>query len=185
VGSLTGQLLVAAPALRDPNFARSVVLLLDHDGDGALGVVVNRPTELTVTSVLAPWNDLVCQPGVLFQGGPVATDSALGLAELPAGIDGEPLGWRKLYGRIGLIDLDTPPEVVAGGVGAVRVFAGYSGWSPGQLESEIEDGGWYVVDAEPADPFTLDPGGLWRRVLRRQRGELALVATFPEDPSMN
>ena len=135
--------------------------------------------------MLAPWNDLVCQPGVLFQGGPVATDSALGLAELPAEAGSEPLGWRRLYGRIGLLDLDTPPELVAGGVRSVRVFAGYSGWSPGQLELEIKDGGWYVVDAEPTDPFAGDPAGLWRQVLRRQRGELAMVATFPEDPSMN
>lgn len=183
--SYTGQLLVATPVLSDPNFARSVVLILDHDGDGALGVVVNRPTELPVTRVLESWTSLVGSPEVLFQGGPVATDAALGLAELPNGVDGEPLGWRRLYGRIGLIDLDTPPELIAGGVRVVRVFAGYAGWSPGQLELEVKDGGWYVVDAEPDDPFTLDPSGLWRRVLRRQSSELALVATFPDDPSMN
>ncbi|WP_020576059.1 YqgE/AlgH family protein [Actinopolymorpha alba] len=183
--SYTGQLLVATPALRDPNFTRTVVLILDHDGDGALGVVVNRPTELPVTSVLAPWNDLVCEPDVLFQGGPVATDSALALAEVPAEVDAEPLGWRRLYGRLGLVDLDAPPELLAGGVRGMRVFAGYSGWSPGQLEAEVKDGGWYVVESEPGDVFTLDPPGLWRRVLRRQRDELALVATFPDDPLMN
>jgi putative transcriptional regulator len=181
----TGQLLVATPLLGDPNFARTVVLMLDHDGDGALGVVVNRPSELSVSSVLAPWTSLVCQPDVLFQGGPVATDAALGLAELPDGVDAEPLGWRRLYDRIGLIDLDTPPELLTGGVKTIRVFAGYAGWSPGQLELEVKEGGWYVVDAAPDDPFTPDPGGLWRRVLRRQPGELAFVATFPDDPSMN
>ncbi len=181
----TGQLLVATPVLGDPNFARSVVLILDHDGDGALGVVVNRPTELPVTSVLEPWGDLVCQPDVLFQGGPVATDSALALAEVPVGTPGEPVGWRRLHGRLGLVDLDTPPELLAGGVRGVRVFAGYAGWSPGQLELEVKDGGWYVVEAEPDDAFTQDPAGLWRRVLRRQRDELALVATFPDDPTMN
>jgi len=185
VASYTGQLLVATPVLRDPNFARSVVLILDHDADGALGVVVNRPTELPVTSVLAPLNELVCQPDVLFQGGPVATDSALGLAEVPDGVEDEPVGWRRLHGRLGLVDLDTPPELLAGGLRGLRVFAGYSGWSPGQLEIEVKDGGWYVVDAEPGDAFSLEPDGLWRRVLRRQRDELALVATFPDDPAMN
>ena len=181
----TGQLLVATPALSDPNFARSVVLILDHDGDGALGVVVNKPTDLPVTSVLAPWTDMVCQPDVLFHGGPVATDSALALAEVPDGLDAEPLGWRRLYGRLGLVDLDTPPELLAGGVRGMRVFAGYSGWSPGQLEAEVKEGGWYVVDSEPGDAFTLDPTTLWRRVLRRQPDELALVATFPDDPTLN
>lgn len=183
--SYTGQLLVASPVLSDPNFARSVVLMLDHDGDGALGVVVNRPTELPVTSVLESWTGLVCEPDVLFQGGPVATDSALGLAELPAGVTGEPVGWKRLYGRLGLVDLDAPPELLMGGLEALRIFAGYAGWSPGQLEVEIKDGGWYVVDAVPGDAFAAEPAGLWRRVLRRQPDELAMVATFPDDPTMN
>ncbi|HEY8456989.1 MAG TPA: YqgE/AlgH family protein [Actinopolymorphaceae bacterium] len=185
--SFTGRLLVASPVLRDPNFARTVVLVLDHDADGALGVVLNRPTETPVTSVLAPWTDLVTQPDVVFSGGPVATDSALGLAVLPPGVDGdgEPLGWKRLYGKIGLVDLDAPPELLAGGLGGLRVFAGYAGWSPGQLELEVKAGGWYVVDSEPHDAFSPDPTGLWRQVLRRQRDELALVATFPEDPTMN
>ncbi|MGW0230207.1 YqgE/AlgH family protein [Actinopolymorpha singaporensis] len=181
----TGQLLVATPALTDSNFARGVVLVLDHDHDGALGVLVNRPSELPVTSVLAQWSDLVCPPDVLFHGGPVATDSALALAEVPADGEAEPLGWRRLHGHLGLVDLDTPPELLAGGIRAMRMFAGYAGWSPGQLEAEVKEGGWYVVDAEPGDAFTTDPEGLWRRVLRRQPDELALVATFPEDPSLN
>lgn len=181
----TGRLLVATPSLRDPNFVRTVVLILDHDGDGTLGVVINRPTEMPVTSVLAPWNDFVVQPDVLFQGGPVSTNSALGLAEVAVGVPGEPVGWRRLYGRLGLVDLDAPPELLEGGVGSMRVFAGYSGWSPGQLQREIDDGGWYVVDSEPGDAFDTDPKQLWRRILRRQTGRLALVATFPEDPAMN
>lgn len=183
----TGMLLVATPKVSDPNFERAVVLILDHDEDGTLGVVVNRPTEMSVTSVLEPWTDFVSAPDVLFQGGPVAKNSALALAELPAGTSDEesPLGWRKLYGRLGLIDLDAPPELVAGGLGSMRVFAGYSGWSPGMLEREIADGGWYVVDAEPEDPFTEKPEDMWRQVLRRQFGDLALVATFPEDPTLN
>lgn len=180
---LTGQLLIAAPLLQDANFARTVVLVLDHDDDGALGVVVNRATDIPVTAVLSTWNELVSEPDVVFQGGPVATDSALGVADVPDGA--EPLGWRRLYGSIGLVDLDAPPELLVGGVVALRIFAGYAGWSPGQLEAEVEEGAWYVVDAHADDPFTPKPGDLWKRVLRRQTGELAFVATFPEDPSLN
>lgn len=181
--SLTGQLLIAAPLLRDPNFARTVVLMLDHDGDGALGVVINRATEIPVTSVLSAWSELVRDPGVVFSGGPVATDSALGVADVTDGV--EPLGWRRLYGTIGLVDLDAPPELLADGIRGLRIFAGYAGWGPGQLESEVEEGGWYIVDADADDPFTSEPDQLWNRVLRRQPGELAFVATFPEDPLLN
>lgn len=184
---LSGRLLVATPNLTDPNFSRAVLLVLDHDKDGALGVVTNRPSETAVSSVLSAWGELVSEPHVVFQGGPVATDSALAIAEVKGDVspDGEPLGWRRLYGRLGLVDLDTPPELLAGGFDRMRVFAGYSGWSSGQLEAEVEKGGWYVVEAEADDPFTPDPEALWRRVLRRQTGELAYVATFPEDPTMN
>ena len=183
---LTGRLLVATPTLRDPNFERTVVLVLDHDDDGTLGVIVNRPTELPVTSVLAPWRDLVSEPDVLFQGGPVSTNSALALAEfIGHRTDDGPVGWKRLYGRLGLVDLDAPPELLAGGVGGMRVFAGYSGWSPGQLEAEIKDGAWYVVESEPGDAFSRAPQDLWREVLRRQLGDLALVASFPKDPTLN
>jgi len=142
----TGRLLVATPALRDPNFVRTVVLILDHDSDGTLGVVINRPTEMPVTSVLASWNDFVCPPDVLFQGGPVSTNSALGLAEVTVGVPDEPVGWRRLYGRLGLIDLDTPPELVSGGVGSIRVFSGFSGWPAGPPARGIGEGGWNVVE---------------------------------------
>jgi putative transcriptional regulator len=180
---LTGRLLVAAPTLKDPNFDRAVVLVLDHDDDGSLGVVLNRPTDLEVADVLPTWADLAAAPDVVFQGGPVAVDSALGVAVVPG--DGEPLGWRQVAGRLGLVDLDAPPELLAAELGGLRIFAGYAGWSEGQLEGELGEGSWYVVDAEPGDAFTTDPEELWRSVLRRQRGDLALVATFPEDPSMN
>jgi putative transcriptional regulator len=185
--SLTGRLLIATPALGDRNFDRTVVLLLDHDADGALGIVINRPTHVTVSEILPPWSTYATEPGVVFQGGPVSADSALGLASL-AGVqrdDDEPLGFRRLYNGIGLIDLDAPPEVLVGEMASLRIFAGYAGWASGQLESEISEGAWYVVDAEPADPFSFRPDRLWRNVLRRQGGDLALVATYPEDPTMN
>lgn len=184
VTRLTGRLLVATPRLTDPNFRRTVVLMLDHGDDGALGIVVNRPLEVNVSAVLPSWQPYATEPGRLFQGGPVALDSALGVVAVP-GDDAEPMGVRRIIGSLGLVDLDTPPQVVAGGVAGLRIFAGYAGWSGGQLEEEIHEGAWYVVDSEPRDPFSDAPHRLWREVLRRQRGDLALVSTYPEDPTLN
>ena len=182
---MTGSLLVATPALEHPAFRRAVVLLLDHTPDGgALGVVVNRPTSTDVDAVLPSWQPFVTTPGRLFQGGPVGLDSALGLATVP-GDEGDPLGVRRIVGSVGVVDLDAPPEVVAPVVAGLRIFAGYSGWSAGQLEAEVEEGSWYVVEGEAGDAFTDDPGSLWRDVLRRQRGEMAWVASYPDDPSLN
>ncbi|MBB4925460.1 YqgE/AlgH family protein [Kitasatospora kifunensis] len=184
--SHTGRLLVAAPVLTDPNFARSVVLLLDHDAQGALGVVLNRPTPVAVNDVLDGWAQLAGAPSVVFQGGPVGLDSALAVAVIPGEPGPEdPLGWRRVHGAIGLVDLEAPPQVLAGELGGLRVFAGYSGWTPGQLEAEIAEGAWYLVDAEPGDISCLRPELLWRAVLRRQRGALAMLATYPEDPTLN
>jgi putative transcriptional regulator len=181
---LTGRLLVATPLLRDVPFQRSVVLLLDHGEDGGLGVVLNRPLDVEVAVVLPDWQPHVTSPGFLFHGGPVALDSALGLVAVPG--DGrEPEGVRRVVGALGLVDLDVPPESVIGAVSGLRIFAGYAGWSGGQLEGEIDEGAWYVVDAEARDAFTDHPERLWPEVLRRQRGELALLSTFPEDPGLN
>lgn len=188
-GITAGRLLVATPKLADPNFRRSVVLIVEHEAEeGTLGVVLNRPTEVPVDQVLAPWSELVTGPSVVFQGGPVALDSALALAHVPG--TEEPLGWRALadspaVSRVGLIDLDIPPELLASEVAGLRVFAGYSGWGVGQLRSEIKDGAWYVLPAESGDAFMEDPTRLWQDVLRRQGGDLAFVATFPDDPSLN
>lgn len=187
---LTGRLLVATPELGEGTFERSVVLVLDHDEAGALGVVINRPTPVEVAEVLPSWQPLATEPGVLFQGGPVALDSALGLAVVP-GTDeqAEPLGWRRVVGRLGLVDLDTPPEVLAAEVTRLRIFAGYAGWGAGQLEDELGQGAWYVVPADPGgsfgDAFSATPDRLWRAVLRRQGGDLAMVSTYLDDPSLN
>ncbi len=186
---IAGRLLVATPQLADPNFRRSVVLVVEHEEeDGTLGVVLNRPTEVPVDRVLPPWSELVTGPSVVFQGGPVALDSALALAQIPG--TEEPLGWRALSGspavaRVGLVDLDAPPELLASEVSRLRVFAGYAGWGAGQLRSEVEEGAWYVLPADSEDVFMNDPDRLWQDVLRRQGGELAFVATFPDDPSLN
>ena len=188
-GALGGRLLVATPLLGDPNFRRTVILVVEDDPEGGtLGVVLNRPTEVPVGQVLEPWTDLVTGPSVVFKGGPVSPDSALALA-MARGTD-EPLGWRSLDGssvmsRVGLVDLEAPPELLADGVTYFRVFAGYAGWGPCQLRAEIDEGAWYVLPGEPADAFINEPERLWPSVLRRQGGELALIATYPDDPALN
>ncbi|WP_244929633.1 YqgE/AlgH family protein [Nocardioides sp. W7] len=179
-----GMLLVATPALVDPNFADTVVLILDADDDGVLGVVLNRPSPVLVSEVLTPWDDVVSEPEVLFLGGPVSTEGALAVALLRAA-DDVPVGFREVVGRLGLLDLDTPPELVEGTVDRLRIFAGYAGWGAGQLEGEIEEGAWYVVAAQAPDVFRRDPGELWRDVLRRQPGDLAMHSTRPGDPGLN
>ena len=183
-----GHLLVATPMLLDPNFAETVVLLLDADENGALGVVLNRPSTVPVREVLPDWTDVAGEPDVLFQGGPVSTDSALAVGtygDLGDDPDEEPVGFRRLYDDVGIVDLDTPTEIVAPALSGMRIFAGYAGWGEEQLAAEILEGSWFVVPSVPEDLFGQDPEGLWRRVLRRQPGELAWVSTQPADPTLN
>ncbi len=179
-----GDLLVATPALLDPNFARTVVLVLDVDEDGALGVVLNRPSAVAVAEILPEWGELAGPPDVLFQGGPVSTDSALAVGA-SAAAPATPVGFRPLYGDVGIIDLDTPAPVLAPALRRLRIFAGYAGWGVHQLAAEIHEGSWYVVPSLPEDLFSDDPEELWTRVLRRQPGELAWASTRPADPSLN
>ena len=179
-----GMLLVATPALLDPNFADTVVLLLDVDDEGALGVVLNRPSGVPVGEVLEGWGDLVAEPEVFFQGGPVSTQGALAVATLRTE-DDVPVGFRSVEGRLGLVDLDTPLELLEGSLEGLRIFAGYAGWGAEQLAGEIEEGSWYVVPGQATDVFRLDPTDLWRDVLRRQPGQLAWHSTRPFDPDLN
>ncbi|MGZ4447768.1 MAG: YqgE/AlgH family protein [Nocardioides sp.] len=189
-GARAGMLLVATPALLDPHFADTVVLLLDVDDDGALGVVLNRPSAVPVAEVLEAWGDVVAEPEVLFHGGPVSTEGALAVALLRSD-DDVPVGFRAVEaaaegaGRLGLVDLDTPVELVDGSLQGMRIFAGYAGWGAAQLAGEIEEGSWYVVPAQAPDVFRLDPTDLWRDVLRRQPGELAWNSTRPADADLN
>lgn len=185
--TLTGRLLVASPALGDPHFSRTIVLLVDHDESGALGVVLNRPSTTEVSQILPDWHLYATPPQVVFQGGPVGRDSALALAARVGGHgeSDEPLGFRHVHAGIGLVDLDSPAELIAGEISSMRVFAGYAGWGSDQLEAEIDEGSWFVVDAQPGDLSSDDPERLWEQVLRRQPPRLAIVATFPEDPSLN
>lgn len=180
---LTGRLLVATPALEDPNFARSVVLILDHDEDGALGVVLNRASSLGMRETLGGWTDLAADPPVFFGGGPVEPEAIVALGRASSPELGE--GSTAILERIRLVDLGSDPVLAAADLERVRVFAGYSGWAPGQLEDELDQGAWFAVDASPEDVFTDDPDRLWQVVLRRQPGTLAMFATFPSDPTTN
>lgn len=179
-----GQLLVATPLLREPTFARAVVLMLEHDGDsGSLGVVINRPAAVEVAEVVPSVTDLVTAPQMVFEGGPVAPTTAIALGQAAPGA--EPEGWLPVVPPLVTVDLDHDPALLAASLRHLRVFAGYAGWATGQLDGEIEEGAWYVVDALPADPFTSTPERLWADVLRRQGWPLSAVAVCPLDPSMN
>jgi putative transcriptional regulator len=181
--SLRGRLLVAEPTLLDPNFHRTVVYLIDHGEDGAIGVVLNRPGELPVDDVVPGWSLHVSEPRVVFVGGPVTPEAAICLGRGPGESD-SPL-WRGLDGEIGVVDLNGDALQAPDGLRDLRVFAGYAGWSAHQLESEMEMDGWFVVDARPSDIFTPDPDRLWHDVLARQPDSLRRYAPFPEDPSVN
>jgi putative transcriptional regulator len=183
-----GVLVVAGPSLEDPNFHRTVVLLLAHSAsEGALGVVLNRPNRVPVGEVLPGWDDLTAPPDSMFVGGPVARDSVICLARLRAGGEGDLDGCSPVPGLAGLatLDLNRSPSDMIGGVDAVRLFSGYAGWSPGQLEGVLEAGGWLVLPAVLADAFTSEPDDLWRAVLRRSGGRVALYANAPPTLSMN
>lgn len=179
-----GMLLVATPVLMDPNFTDTVILMLEADEDGALGVVLNRPSPVPVLDVLAGWGDVVAEPEVLFHGGPVSPDGALGVGLLRTGSE-VPVGFRGVAGRLGMVDLDAPVELLEGSLQEMRIFAGYAGWGADQLAAEIEEGSWYVVPGLDVDVFRLDPAELWRDVLRRQPGQLAWNSTRPLDPGVN
>lgn len=179
--SLAGRILVSRPDLSDPRFDAALTLILEHGSEGALGVIINRPSTMTMADTLPEWEEFTAGPPVLYHGGPVDRDALIAL--------GKP-GDRACAGHLVLgahsVDLDDQPLLVkAEGIEAVRVFAGYAGWAPGQLEDEIAGDSWWVVDATLDDIFTLDPDKLWSRVLRRQGGELAWFAHYPSDPSLN
>lgn len=180
-----GQLLVAMPQVEADMFTRSVVLLLQHSADGAQGVVLNKPVKAGVDSVLPGWEQVTSAPGTLFQGGPVQMDTAIGVVTVPGEPSADPMGIKRLFGAVGVVDLDAPPALVAAEIAGLRVFVGYAGWSPGQLEAEIRRGDWAVVPAEPRDPFGDEPHELWSRVLRRQPAPLGYLAWLPDDVEAN
>ena len=181
--SLRGRLLVATPGLRDPNFDRTIVLVLEHDAEGALGLVLNRPSATGIADVLPVWDGVACDPPVVFAGGPVDNSAAICLGSTRPGVVNPAV--QAITPTVGVVDLDSDPALLTTDVAFVRVFAGYAGWEAGQLDEEIAAGGWFVVEALPGDAFLDRPTALWPTVLRRQRGRLALFSTYPEDPSFN
>jgi len=180
-----GRLLVATPPLEDPNFDRTVIYVLEHRDDGALGVVINRPTGEALDEPLDRWVDLQAEPESIFLGGPVETDALIALAYANQPVTEPSDELSPVAGRVASADLTTDPVLLAGLVDSVRIFRGYAGWGPGQLEGEIESGAWLVLDAEPDDVFAPEPDDLWRSVLRRQGGRLAWLASAPDDLSAN
>jgi putative transcriptional regulator len=176
-----GRLLVATPKLLDPNFERTVVYVCFHDENGAFGLVLNRPVEqVNIAEHLPQWGERLTVPRVPFLGGPVETTAALGFAR---GVGAEQ-GWTPVGEGLGLVNLAQGPEDVPA-IEDLRIFLGYSGWGGGQLEAEIEDGAWLVVDTGAGDLFTGHPDALWKAVLRRQKGDVALLAFTPRDPRAN
>lgn len=181
-----GTLLLADTDLLEPTFRRSVIYVVEHNDGGTLGVVLNRASETAVYNVLPQWAKLAIKPKTMFIGGPVKRDSALCLATLRVGMDaaGVP-GLRHVQGRIFMVDLDADPDDIAPVVEGVRIFAGYSGWTVGQLEGEIERDDWIVLSALPSDVLVEPRVDLWGRVLRRQPLPLSMLATHPIDVSRN
>ena len=176
--SLKGKLLIAAPLLVDPNFHRTVVLVIEHSEEGALGVVLNRPTELPVADAVPELADL--DDGWVFAGGPVQPQAVIALAEYTGT---PPEG--AVCGPIAPIGVESDMDSLAEEVTRVRVYAGYSGWGEGQLEGELEEDAWFVEPALPGDVFCADAEELWSHVLDRKGGEYRLVARMPEDPGLN
>ena len=180
-----GRLLVATPPLEDPNFDRTVVYVLEHHDEGALGVIINRPTPELLDEPLDRWVDLQSSPNGVFAGGPVEPDALIALAYTHQPITVPTDELSPVAGRVVSADLTVDPALVAGDLEAVRIFRGYAGWGPGQLELEIEAGAWLVLDPDPGDLFGHEPEELWRNVLRRQGGRLAWLAGAPDDLSAN
>jgi putative transcriptional regulator len=178
--SLRGQMLIAGPKLFDPNFRRTVVLIGEHNEEGAVGLVLNRPSGVAVSEAAPLLSPLVADGADLFLGGPVQTDAAVVLAEFD---DPEKAGLLA-FGSIGFLMGDVPEESVEG-IRRARVFAGYAGWDEGQLERELEEDSWIIEPATSEDVFTVDPDGLWSGVLRRKGPQYRLLATMPFDPSLN
>ena len=179
---VTGRLLVATPVLLDPNFFRAVVLILEQGDDGALGLTLNRVLDVSPGEYLPMWTELISAPDAIFAGGPVNREMAVGLAWRPSVPEQE--AWHPVLGGVGLIDLTDGPDSV-NGLEGLRVFSGYAGWGPGQLEAEVAMGSWFVLDATVTDAFTGEPERLWHDVLRRQPNRMALFADYPPDPSLN
>ena len=175
--SYKGHLIVARPELLDENFDRTITVILDHNSDGALGLVLNRPTSQQLGDFFPGWLDIAANPTQLYEGGPVEPDGLIALA------------MGNTEGALGLglhtIDLDADPALAAAEYSRLRVFAGHAGWGPGQLEGEMANGAWWTLEATSEDVFSTEPDELWARVLKRADYEMQWFAHYPKDASLN
>jgi putative transcriptional regulator len=179
--SARGQLLVAGPALLDPNFWRTVVLVVEHNEEGALGLVLNRPSETSLGEAVPQLESLLDPNERLFIGGPVQPSAVIVLAEFEDAADAALVA----FDDVGVLGTGPSPEDLTAGVRSGRAFLGHAGWGPGQLDGELERGDWILEPARLEDAFSVDPLALWSEVLTRKGGSYALVARMPADPSMN
>jgi putative transcriptional regulator len=176
--SLRGSLLIAAPTLLDPNFRRTVVLIAEHSDEGAMGVILNRPSGMTVSDAAPDLEPLVAADAAIFSGGPVQPTAGVVLAEV---VEAD----EPIFDDVILVPGLGELADVIDGADRIRVFAGYAGWGAGQLEDELARDDWFVHPAEASDVFSEAPDALWASVLERKGGQFALVARMPEDPSLN
>jgi len=181
--STKGALLVAVPLLDEPTFHRTVIYMLQHTDEGALGVIINRPTDEEHLPGLDSWMYELSHPQVVFDGGPVQANTLIAVASVSMILDSD--AFAPLDERLGTVDLAQLPDDIAEGLQNLRVFRGYAGWGPGQLEEELEEGSWLVIASDETDLFSANPQGLWRNVLRRTGGRTALLADAPDDLSWN
>ena len=178
-----GKLLIATPAIGDGNFEQSVIYMLHHDDSGALGVIINAPTELDVAELLPRWGELATEPAVVFRGGPVETNGFIGVGRL---VGQAPDDMIVVSGTdLVTVDLEGDPAITAAHIDRLRLFRGYAGWGAHQLDTELSAGAWFTVESEGNDMWSTDASALYEDVLRRQRGELRWFANAPLDPSQN
>lgn len=179
--SARGQLLIAGPTLLDPNFWRTVVLIVEHSEDGAFGLVLNRPSETTVGDAVPELGELVDAGQLLFIGGPVQPSGVVVLGRFEDAADAALMA----FDDVGVLATSSSPEERTVGLRDGRAFVGHAGWGPGQLDDEVERGDWILEPARLDDAFCAEPGELWQAVLTRKGGSYALVARMPADPSLN
>jgi putative transcriptional regulator len=177
--SLKGKLLVSSPSLLDPNFRKTVVLIAHHDADGAMGLVLSHPSDVPAAEIVPVLEGLPGGDDLVFVGGPVQPEAFMVLAEF----DDVEQAAAPILGRLGFMPADAEPDELA--IRRLRLFAGYSGWAEGQLEAELEEDSWIVVEAIADDAFAVDPDELWRTVLHRKGGAFELMETMPFDPGLN
>ena len=181
VPSLRGKLLVATPSLGDPNFDRTVIFMLEHGAEGALGIVLNRPTDTPLSEAVSDWAPLASPPAVVYLGGPVGIGTIIALGRT-RDEDDSPAGTEPVTGPLVSVDLSADPDALVPRLTDLRVWTGYAGWAGGQIEAELAQEAWFVVDAEASDATTLDPGGALAHRARPPTGDALVVQQFPRGP---